>query len=71
MNVSSLYEWDGNRNSSDWRGWVRATYASAAVEAGHLEAEVDWLAIASPVAGVFVTLHTQGFDGERAEPSTT
>ena len=63
VNVSSLYEWDGNRNSSDWRGWVRATYASAAVEAGHLEAEVDWLAIASPVAGVFVTLHTQGFDG--------
>ncbi|TLZ56356.1 MAG: hypothetical protein E6K17_04210, partial [Methanobacteriota archaeon] len=63
VNVSALYEWDTNRNSNDWRGWIKAASVTAAVAGGRLEAQVDWLTLVSPKAPVFVALYSQGFDG--------
>src|SRR3989454_3067896 len=45
INVSNLYEWDTNRNPTDFRGWIKATSVSAAVSGGRLEGQVDWLAL--------------------------
>src|SRR2546422_1536575 len=63
INVSNLYEWDTNRNPTDWRGWIKAASVTAAVSRGRLEAQVDWLTLVSLKAPVFVALYSQGFDG--------
>jgi len=63
VNTSNLYEWDTNRNPSDWRGWIKAAGVTAAVSGNQLEAQVDWLTLVSPKTAVFVVLRSQGFDG--------
>src|SRR2546422_1946894 len=63
VNLSSVYEWDANRNPTDWRGWIKAAPITAATSGGRLEAQVDWLTLVSPKASVFVALYSQGYDG--------
>src|SRR3989454_8707548 len=63
VNLSSVYEWDTNRNPADWRGWIKAAPITAATSAGRLEAQVDWLTLAPSKTPVFVDVYSQGFDG--------
>ncbi|MBI4416741.1 MAG: hypothetical protein HY557_07145 [Euryarchaeota archaeon] len=63
VNDGKLYEWDTNRDGSDWRGWIKPTGIQAAVSGALLETQVDWLAVLPEKAPVYAALHARGYDG--------
>jgi len=63
VSTSTLYEWGGNPDAHDWRGWTQGTSVGAVAKGGLLEAQIDWLALSPKKAPVYAALFARGFDG--------
>src|SRR5256712_8530530 len=57
---ATLWEFDSNRDSRDWNGWIKGTPTAAAASGPRIEAEAEWLASASEP--VIATVHTTSWD---------
>src|SRR5256712_5435837 len=53
---ATLWEFDSNRDSRDWDGWVKGTSTAAAAGGPRIEAAAEWLAYTSEP--VIATVHT-------------
>src|SRR2546428_9850816 len=53
---ATLWEFDSNRDSRDWNGWIKGTPTAAAASGPRIEAEAEWLAAASGPG--IATVHT-------------
>ena len=56
----TLWEFDSNRDSRDWNGWIKGTSTAAAASGPRIEAEAEWLAYTS--GPVIATVHTTSWD---------
>ncbi|TLZ78117.1 MAG: hypothetical protein E6K08_01800, partial [Methanobacteriota archaeon] len=56
----TLWEFDSNRDSRDWNGWIKGTSTAAAAGGPRIEAEAEWLAYTS--GPVIATVHTTSWD---------
>ncbi|HYY47149.1 MAG TPA: zinc ribbon domain-containing protein, partial [Thermoplasmata archaeon] len=61
---STLSEFDSNRDSKDWNGWIKATATPAAASGSRIEAEAEWIAGSSTSAPIVATVHTASWDGQ-------
>src|SRR3989475_533835 len=57
---ATLWEFDSNRDSRDWNGWIKGTSTAAAAGGPRIEAEAEWLAYTS--GPVIATVHTTSWD---------
>src|SRR2546426_7577535 len=57
---ATLWEFDSNRDSRDWNGWIKGPSTAAAASGPRIEAEAEWLAYTS--GPVIATVHTTSWD---------
>jgi len=61
---STLWEFDANRDTRDWGGWIKGTGTPAAATGSQIEAEAEWLVPSEPAIPVVATVHTASWDGQ-------
>ncbi|MGI0149270.1 MAG: DUF7504 family protein, partial [Thermoplasmata archaeon] len=64
VRLSTLWEFDSNRDTRDWAGWIKGTGTPAAASGSQIEAEAEWLTTGPSPASFAATVHTASWDGQ-------
>ena len=63
VRTSTLWEFDSNRDSRDWNGWIKGTGTPAAAAGSQVEAEAEWLSQSTTPIPLVASVHTASWDG--------
>ena len=63
VNMTTLHEWDVNRGTRDWNGWIKSTSIPAATAGPRVELQIDWNSISSQHGPFYAYAHFQSNDG--------
>ncbi|HKZ88659.1 MAG TPA: ATPase domain-containing protein [Thermoplasmata archaeon] len=67
ISATRLLEWDGNREPSDWSGWIKGATIRAASLGPRVELEIDWDLLSSEPSPLRMYAHFQAYDGTSDE----
>src|SRR6266581_4495277 len=63
VRTSTLWEFDSNRDSRDWNGWIKGTGTPAVAAGSQVEAEAEWLSPSTTSIPLVASVHTASWDG--------